>query len=260
MRHAKPASPTLAEWLREDPFSLCMSSGFFSFFAHAGLLGVLIDEGFLPARVSGSSAGALVTGAWAGGVEPAVLANALMTLQRKDFWDPALGFGFLRGRRFRDKVDSLLVSSTFEACRVPAAISVFDLGSRTTRVLSSGALSPAICASCAVPGLFHPVWIDGRAYWDGGVRDRPGLVGMPHDDRVLFHHIASRSPWRGSWFKKDSEALKIPKRKKMTTIVIDELPRSGPFRLEAGRRAFDVARKAARTALKKPIEAGQVRI
>jgi NTE family protein len=47
-----------------------MSSGFFSFFAHAGLLGVLIDEGFLPERVSGSSAGALVTGAWAGGVEP----------------------------------------------------------------------------------------------------------------------------------------------------------------------------------------------
>jgi len=251
-----PMAPTLAEWLREDSFSLCMSSGFFSFFAHAGLLGVLIDEGFFPARVSGSSAGALVTGAWAGGVEPAALANALMTLKRNDFWDPALGFGFLRGQRFREKVDSLLVTPTFEAARVPVTISVFDLASRKTRVLSSGSLAPAICASCAVPGLFHPVWIDGRAYWDGGVRDRPGLVGMPENDRVLFHHIASRSPWR----KIDSEGMKIPKRNNMTTIVIEELPRSGPFQLEAGRRAFDVARIAARAALKRPIEAGEVRI
>jgi NTE family protein len=252
--------PTLAEWLREGPFSLCMSSGFFSFFAHAGLLGVLIDDGFLPERVSGSSAGALVTGAWAGGVEPAVLANALMTLERKDFWDPAPGAGFLRGKRFREKVESLLKVQTFEACRVPAAISVFDLASRATHVLESGALAPAICASCAVPGLFHPVWINGRAYWDGGVRDRPGLVGMPENDRVLFHHIASRSPWRASWFKKDSEAMKIPKRKRMTTLVIEELPRSGPFKLEAGRRAFDVARTAAKAALKRPIDAGEVRI
>ena len=252
--------PTLAEWLREQPFSLCMSSGFFSFFAHAGLLGVLIDEGFLPARVSGSSAGALVTGAWAGGVEPAVLANALMTLERKDFWDPSPGLGFLRGKRFLEKVESLLVVPTFEACRVPVAISVFDLASRKTRVLDHGALAPAICASCAVPGLFHPVWINGRAYWDGGVLDRPGLVGMPENDRVLFHHIASRSPWRGSWFKKDSEAMKIPKRNQMTTLVIEELPRSGPFRLEAGRRAFDVARAAAKAALKRPVGSGEIRI
>lgn len=249
-------SQTLSEWLREGPFSLCMSSGFFSFFAHAGLLGVLIDEGFLPERVSGSSAGALVTGAWAGGVEPAVLANALMTLERKDFWDPSLGLGFLRGKRFREKVESLLVAQTFEACRVPAAISVFDLASRKTRVLKDGALAPAICASCAVPGLFHPVWINGRAYWDGGVLDRPGLVGMPENDRVLFHHIASRSPWR----KIDSEGMRIPKRKKMTTLVIEELPRSGPFRLSEGRRAFDVARAAAKAALSRPVQSGEVRI
>jgi NTE family protein len=252
--------PTLAEWLREGPFSLCMSSGFFSFFAHAGLLGVLIDEGFLPERVSGSSAGALVTGAWAGGVEPHVLANALMTLERKDFWDPSPGLGFLRGKRFREKVESLLNVRTFEACRVPAAISVFDLASRKTRVLDHGPLAPAICASCAVPGLFHPVWIDGRAYWDGGVLDRPGLLGMPENDRVLFHHIASRSPWRASWLTRGSEQMSIPKRQKMTTLVIEELPRSGPFRLSEGRRAFDVARAAAKEALARPVQSGEVRI
>ena len=60
--------PTLEEWLREAPFALGMSSGFFGFFAHTGVVTVLEDEGLLPSRVSGSSAGALVGGAWAAGV------------------------------------------------------------------------------------------------------------------------------------------------------------------------------------------------
>ena len=62
------ASPTLRTWLSEAPFSLTLSSGFFGFFAHAGVMTVLEDEGFVPSRVSGSSAGALVGGLWAAGV------------------------------------------------------------------------------------------------------------------------------------------------------------------------------------------------
>lgn len=249
-------SPTLAEWLREGPFALSMSSGFFSFFAHTGLMSVLVEENLLPSRVSGSSAGALVAGAWSGGVEPDVLSEELMKLKRQDFWDPALGLGFLRGKKFRDKVDALLRVRTFEECRVPTAISVFDVLARKTHVLEKGDLAPAICASCAVPGLFHPVRVDGRMYWDGGVSDRPGLMGMPEGERVLFHHIASRSPWR----KVDSEAMKIPKRERMTTIVIEELPRSGPFRLDEGRRAYHVAHARARAALSAKIEKNAVRV
>ena len=250
------SSPTLAEWLREGPFALCMSSGFFSFFAHTGLMSVLVEENLLPARVSGSSAGALVAGAWSGGVEPDVLSRVLMDLKRGDFWDPALGFGFLRGKKFRDQVDALLRVRTFEECRVPTTISVFDVLARKTHVLERGDLAPAICASCAVPGLFHPVRVQGRMYWDGGVADRPGLMGMPEGERVLFHHIASRSPWR----KIDSEGMRIPKRENMTTFVIEELPRSGPFRLDEGRRAYHVARARAKAALSKKIVASEVRV
>ena len=45
---------SLRDWLKEGPFALTMSSGFFGFFAHAGMLTVLEDEGFLPSRLSGS--------------------------------------------------------------------------------------------------------------------------------------------------------------------------------------------------------------
>lgn len=240
------AGPTLREALKEAPFALAMSSGFFSFFAHTGVLTVLEDEGLLPCRVSGSSAGALVTGAWAGGVDAPVLAAELERLERADFWDPGVGAGLLRGRLFRERLDGLVPHHDFGACRVPATISVFDVATRRTRVLDRGAVPAAIHASCAVPFLFHPVVVEGRACLDGGILDRPGLEGMPADEpRVLFHHIASKSPWR---FGKQA----LPKRRGMMTLVLLGLPRSGPFRLHEGRRAFAAARAAATRALDRP--------
>ena len=228
-----------------------MSSGFFSFFAHTGFLTVLEDEGLLPSRVSGSSAGALVTGSWAAGLDAPDLARELDTLQRRDFWDPAMGAGFLRGRLFRERLERLLPNRSFDACRVPAAVSVFDVRSRRTRVLESGELTAAIQASCAVPLLFHPVAIDGRSYLDGGILDRPGLAGMPAGEpRVLFHHIGARSAWRMK--------LELPRRPGMVTVVLEGLPRSGPFRLDAGRRAFRAAREAMRRALDEKINDGLV--
>lgn len=44
------------------------------------------------------------------------------------------------------------------------------------------------------------------------------------------------------------------------TLAIDELPRSGPFKLEAGQRALVAARQAAARALELPIADGVVRL
>jgi NTE family protein len=236
---------TLRDWLREQPFALAMSAGFFGFFAHTGVLSVLEEETLLPARISGASAGALAGGAWAAGVDARSLAEILLALERHDFWDPRIGPGLLRGRLFRDRLDAMLPAQTFSACRVPLAVSVYDLVARRVVPLRDGALAPAIHASCAVPLMFHPVWIDRRPFVDGGVADRPGLAGMP-PGRVLFHHLSSRSPWRGI------ESMKIPRRDHMTSLVIDDLPRVGPFRMHRGARAFEAARRAMRRALDRP--------
>lgn len=241
---------TLAEWLASGPFALTMSSGFFSFYAHTGFLTALEDAGLLPSRVSGSSAGALVGATWAAGVDAPRLAEELERLERRDFWDPAVGAGLLRGRLFRERMERLLGVPTFAHCRIPAAVSVFDVATRRTEVIDAGAIAPAVCASCAVPVLFHPVRIEGRSYLDGGILDRPGLAGMPQSEpRVLFHHIASRSPWRTK--------IEIPSRPGMLTFSIEGLPRSGPFRLDEGRRAYRVARDATKRALERKV-AGDV--
>jgi NTE family protein len=237
--------PTLREWLAEGPFTLGLSSGFFGFFAHAGVLAVLEEERLAPARVVGSSAGALSGGLWAAGVPAARLREELLALRREHFWDPRPGLGLLRGALFRARLEALLPVGTFEACPRPLAVSAFDLLARRTAVLETGALAPAIHASCAAPLLFQPVRIGRRAYLDGGVLDRHGLAALRGGERVLYHHLTSRSPWR----RRGSSALRVPALPSLRAVAIDGLPRLGPFRLGRASEAMDRAAEGLRAAL-----------
>src|SRR5262245_4716936 len=72
-----PPVTTLGDWLARGPFGLAMSSGFFAFYAHTGMLSALVARGLAPVHVAGSSAGALVAGAWAAGVPCDALAGVL---------------------------------------------------------------------------------------------------------------------------------------------------------------------------------------
>jgi NTE family protein len=204
--------------------------------------------------VTGASAGALVGGLWAAGLDGARLREELLRLRREDFWDPAPGLGLLRGRLFQARLESILPVTGFDACRVPFAASAFDLAALRTRVLDRGALAPAIHASCAVPFLFHPVRLEGERAMlvDGGVADRPALASVAEGERVLYHHIGSRSPWR----LPGSRALQIPARAGLAALAIDGLPRVGPFHLERGASALERARSAARRALEEPVLLG----
>jgi NTE family protein len=237
-------APTLADWLAEKPFTLTMSSGFFGFFAHAGMLEVLVERALRPRRVTGSSAGALVGGLYAAGIEPVEIARELVRVRRSDFWDPRPGLGLLRGARFRAALEKIVGHAQLEATRVPAQLVVHDLLSHRPVAVSSGSLACAIHASCAVPLLFQPVIIDGRPCLDGGILDRPGTTPLAAGERALLHHLESRSPWRVT--------LATPERARATTLTLGALPRSGPFNLEVGPLAYERAKAATRAALALP--------
>jgi NTE family protein len=240
---------TLRDWLAEKPFTLVMSSGFFGFFAHAGVVSVLEDQGLRPARITGSSAGALVGALWGAGVPAAQICEELLGLRREHFWDLRPGLGLLGGRKFRALLERNLPVRTFEEAPVALALSVWDVLARRTVVLERGPLAPAIHASCALPLLFHPVRLDGRLYADGGIADRPGLAGVSTADRVLYHHLTSRSPWR----RRASRALRVPDRHGLEAIALQGIPRLGPFRLALGREAMDRAADGARRALARAV-------
>lgn len=232
---------TLAEWLDAKPFTLAMSSGFFGFFAHTGFLAGLEERGLRPSAVRGSSAGALVTGSFAAGLCAQDLAAILFKVRRQDFWDPRPGFGLLGGRLFDRLLRDILPVDQIELCGIPVTLSVFDVLGRRTELLSTGDLATAIRASCALPGLFHPVTVDGRPKLDGGIADRPGLHGLPDDARVLYHHLLPNSPWR----KKNGIHARLPQKSGVIAVATPGLPRVTPFALDQGQIAFNLAKNYA---------------
>jgi len=237
-------SMTLRDWLADGEFGLTMSSGFFGFFAHTGVAVALEEAGHLPVEVSGSSAGALVGAGVATRMGATRLKDELFALKRQDFWDPFPGLGLLRGRLFEQRLRDLLPVDDVAACPIKYSASVFDVFGMKTVVRDAGDLPQLVRTSCTFPFLFHPVWHDGRLFIDGGVLDRPGLEGM-RQHRVLYHHLASKSPWR----RRGSQALQVPKRVGMKTLVVHGLPRVGPNKLHVGPQAYSAAAKAFERAL-----------
>ncbi len=248
--------PSLADWLTSHPFTLGMSSGFFGFFAHFGVVKALHENGIAPARFTGSSAGALVGACVAAGCALDTIEQRLLSLTKEDFWDPAPGLGLLAGRHFRNMLEDMLPVNDLADALKPVAVSAWHGRSRRTRVLCQGNAVEAIYASCAVPGLFQPATISGERYWDGGISDRHGLAGTWPGERVLYHHLQSRSPWR----TRQSPALTPPQRPNLVTLTIDAVPRSGPNKLDQGYLALEHAYQATRQALALPVTVGRVHV
>lgn len=233
-----------------------MSSGFFGFFAHFGVVKALHEHGLRPARYCGSSAGALVAACMASGSDHHQLESTLLGLNRADFWDPAPGLGLLAGRAFRGLLRELVSDHELAGTATPLAVSVWHARSRRTRVIRQGNLVEAVYGSCAVPLLFHPARLNGDYCWDGGIADRHGLASTWPGERVLYHHLQSRSPWR----RANSPALRAPQRHNLTTLAIDGLVRSGPGKLDQGRVALQQAYLATGQALSQPVLYGSVKL
>lgn len=239
LKSSAEETPTLRAWLNEAPFTLTLSSGFFGFYAHCGVLSALLDEGITPARATGSSAGALVSGLWASGRDIQELQEALFELKRDDFWDPSIGLGLLKGALFEEKLKELLACADFSETRCPLRVTAFHCFRLRAQVFERGALAPVIRASCTFPGLFQPVWINGAPYIDGGVSDRPGWHQLESESRVFYHHLLSRSRLRGAL-----GLTQVPRRPQTAALVVQGLPRCAPSDMSAGPEAFRAAREA----------------
>ena len=226
------------DWLRERPFTLVLSGGFFGFYAHTGVLLALEEAGVRPERVVGCSAGALAGGLWASGVRAQTLEAELVRLRREDFWDPGLPWGgLLKGGKFAQVLTRVLSPtgvSRIEQCPVPFTAITHELWGFKTRALRQGSLEAAIRASCCVPLLFRPVRFEGRLLVDGGVSDRSGLSAVGAEERVLYHHLLDLG---------NTEAEDVPPSEgTRRTLVIPHLPAVNPFQLDLGRDALEHAK------------------
>ena len=155
--------------------------------AHILMLEAFEELGLKPAVITGTSIGAIYGAAFASGLKASLIrAHTEETLsQRFDLVRQLLAaradpvqklFRLLPLRQALLNPDALLdivlpsrMPAEFAGLQIPLQVVATDFYAQEARVFSAGPLRPAIAASMALPAIFQPVMIDGRAMVDGGL-------------------------------------------------------------------------------------------
>ncbi|HJT70572.1 MAG TPA: patatin-like phospholipase family protein [Terriglobales bacterium] len=175
---------------------LALGGGFARGIVHVGVLKVLEEEGIPVSCVAGTSVGALIGAAYCSGVSPAELVQIAARVRFKDLarWTVSR-LGFATNLRMITFLNKILKVHTFEELELPLAVTATDFASGEGVVFRSGPLNDAVRASCAYPGVFLPVKVNGRLLVDGmlahSLPTRP--VRDMGADRVLA--VSLRSRW-----------------------------------------------------------------
>lgn len=190
--------------LNDKRVAICLSSGFFGFYAHCGFMQAVTSLGISPIAITGCSAGALLGALWASGLPEDGIRRTILKTSLSNLVDiPSLKalmerpFGLARGRRMERALSEALPISSFEECPIPFAVTTFDLNEGALRIIDSGPLAPAVRASASLPGMFGPAEIDGHLCWDGAVAEkapiRP-LLKRNDFDVIVVCYLARPDP------------------------------------------------------------------
>jgi NTE family protein len=157
---------------RTEQVALVLGAGGARGFAQIGVIEALEARGINVVAVSGSSSGALVGGIYAAG-KLEVFREALCRMGRNHFLrllDPGLGLaGLLRGERLVAAMREVVGNPLIESLPLMFTAVAVDLQRQRVVWLRRGPLWDALRASFAIPGLFTPHEVDGRALVDGGL-------------------------------------------------------------------------------------------
>ena len=147
---------------------VALGGGFARGIAHLGVLRVLQEEGIPVDYVTGTSAGAMLAIAYASGHTIPEIERQARATRFKDFGNWKLSWmGLASNQKLEHYPRKFLGVTTFEDLKIPLAIAATDLASGQAVYFSHGQLGPALRASCAYPGMFVPVEIEGRLLVDG---------------------------------------------------------------------------------------------
>lgn len=147
-----------------------------------GMLRALFDNGIRPDLVLGTSIGS-INGAFVAADPTSATADRLAQIWRSirdegDFQENPLKQAaraaksrthFMSNRPLRRLIEEHLDVRLIEDLAVPFQCVAAHIESSKARWFTSGPIAPALLASCAVPGMFAPVEIDGQHFLDGGL-------------------------------------------------------------------------------------------
>lgn len=255
--------PTKSNIIRSDAgIGLALGGGFARGIAHIGVLKALENENIPIRCIAGTSVGALIGAAYCSGVSTEELEHISAHVRFKHIARWTLSrYGFASNQRMISFLNSLLKVSTFEELRIPLTVTATNFSTGEGVLFNSGPLIDPVRASCAYPGMFQPVKIQGNFLIDGmlshAVPTQP--LRQQGADRVLAVHL------RGRWTNGDgprhlfdvigqcfaiAQELSSDRWKQAADLVIE--PDVSAYKYDAFEYAADIIRageQAARTAI-----------
>ncbi len=169
----------------EDVTWVVMGGGALKGLAHVGAWKAVLESGVPVSGIIGTSVGAMVAAALAGGRTVEEMEGLARGLTRRDIirvnkravWINGIrATSVFRGDTLKNYIRALLPKNSWSELGIPLLVNVVDLASGGTVWLGHGGstdISPvdAVYASCALPVLFPLAEVDGRFLMDGGVQE-----------------------------------------------------------------------------------------
>ncbi len=163
-----PGAPEDVSFARPR-IGLALGGGFARGLAHVGVMKVLDEEGVPIDYIAGTSVGAVMGAMYCSGVSVREMIELAALVRFRDFarWTVSR-FGFCSNDRMAPFLTKLLKCGTFEELKTPLIVTATDfVTGEPVLFRDRGPLVEAIRASCAYPGMFLPLNINGRLLIDG---------------------------------------------------------------------------------------------
>lgn len=156
------------EPVQRPKIGIALGGGFASGLAHIGILKVLEDEGIPIDMVAGTSVGSVIGAAYCSGISGRELEEVAGVVRFSSIARYSISrFGICSNDRLGDFLCKILKVGRFEDLRVPLAVATTDFETGDGIVFREGPLRDPVRASCAYPGMFPPVSVNGRLLVDG---------------------------------------------------------------------------------------------
>ncbi|MFH1676341.1 MAG: patatin-like phospholipase family protein [bacterium] len=154
---------------------LCLAGGGGLGFQHLGLLEALEEIDIRPGLATGTSSGAVMAAFYASGKSPDEIRKILTNFSWSQVVSPVIPLkGILSTKKMEAFFKKAFGDIDITDLPIKLKIAATDLHSGELRAFERGSLVKRLAASCSVPGIFEPVKVDGRSYYDAG-----GIYNLP---------------------------------------------------------------------------------
>jgi len=166
---------------------LVLSGGGVRGIAHIGFIQFLLENGVVPTRLSGTSAGALIAGLYAYGYTPDEMLSffhetPLLKLSLYAKNKP----GIMDSDKYILFFKKFFKNDSFESLKYPLTVTATNLLSGQLDYFDKGELVKPLIASSALPPVFSPMEINGSMYSDGGVLNNFPIEPLKKDCKIII--------------------------------------------------------------------------